>query len=91
MDASYAGGQIPVFPYYELLQSTPSTGANESDRDYNNLNNTATMAAYYAFLLIRGLVGAPGGGPRGARLRGYLSSGRAGRRLFRQRLRQPDG
>src|SRR2546425_4664408 len=48
MDASLANGYIPVFPYYELLQSTPSSGANESDRDYNNLNNTATMNAYYA-------------------------------------------
>ncbi|HEY0807503.1 MAG TPA: hypothetical protein VGD84_20725, partial [Pseudonocardiaceae bacterium] len=48
MTASSGAGYIPVFSYYELLQSTPSTGANESDRDYNNLNNTATMNAYYA-------------------------------------------
>src|SRR3989475_5004751 len=53
MDASLANGYIPVFPYYELLQSTPSSGANESDRDYNNLNNAATMNAYYAnFVLL---------------------------------------
>ena len=48
MNASSGAGYIPVFSYYELLQSTPSTGANESDRDYGNLNNASTMAAYYA-------------------------------------------
>src|SRR5438270_9845226 len=48
MDASSANGYIPVFPYYELLQSSPSAGSNESDRDFSNLNNAATMAAYYA-------------------------------------------
>src|SRR5207237_422677 len=31
-----------------LPQATPSTGTNESDRDYSNLNNASTMAAYYA-------------------------------------------
>jgi len=48
MDASKANGYVPVFPYYELLQSSPSLGSNESDRDFSNLNNTGTMAAYYA-------------------------------------------
>src|SRR6266571_4037036 len=48
MSASSANGYIPVFSYYELLQSSPSTGSNESDRDFSNLNNTTTMAAYYA-------------------------------------------
>ena len=48
MNNSQASGYIPVFTWYEMLQSNPSTGANESDRDYNNLNNTATMNAYYA-------------------------------------------
>src|SRR6266571_1894425 len=48
MNASSANGYIPVFSYYELLQSSPSTGSNESDRDFSNLNNTTTMAAYYA-------------------------------------------
>jgi hypothetical protein len=48
MNASSANGYIPVFSYYELLQSTPSTGSSESDRDFSNLNSTATMAAYYA-------------------------------------------
>jgi hypothetical protein len=39
---------IPVFTYYELLQSNPSTGADESSRDFSNLNNDGTMSAYYA-------------------------------------------
>jgi len=39
---------IPVFTWYQLLQSTPSTGASELDRDYSNLNNAATMSSYYA-------------------------------------------
>jgi hypothetical protein len=59
MNASGANGYIPVFTYYELLQSNPSTGANESDRDFSNLNNITTMAAYYAnFKLLMQAVGA---------------------------------
>src|SRR5881396_428359 len=61
MDASNADGYVPVLPYYELLQSSPSTGSNESDRDFSNLNNTATMAAYYAnFKLLMQKAGAFG-------------------------------
>jgi len=61
MDASSANGYLPVFSYYELLQSNPSTGANESDRDYSNLNNASTMAAYYAnFKLLMQKAGAYG-------------------------------
>jgi hypothetical protein len=58
MNASNANGYIPVFTYYELLQSNPSTGANESDRDFSNLNNTTTMNAYYTnFKLLMTLAG----------------------------------
>lgn len=39
---------IPVFTWYQLLQSTPSTGSSELDRDYSNLNNAATMSSYYS-------------------------------------------
>jgi hypothetical protein len=39
---------IPVFTYYELLQSNPSTGSDESSRDFSNLNNDPTMSTYYA-------------------------------------------
>ena len=61
MNASSAAGYIPVFPYYELLQSSPSTGSTESDRDFSNLNNAATMAAYYAnFKLLMQKAGAFG-------------------------------
>ena len=48
LSASQANGYLPVFSYYELLQSNPSTGSNESDRDFSNLNNSTTMSAYYA-------------------------------------------
>jgi hypothetical protein len=50
MSNSTAGGAasyIPVFTYYELLQSNPSVGATELDRDYSNLQNRSTMNAYY--------------------------------------------
>src|SRR5262245_42044584 len=43
---SLANGIIPVFTYYMLLQSTPA-GGSESNADFTNLNNTATMTAYY--------------------------------------------
>jgi hypothetical protein len=48
MNDSDSHGYIPVFPYYELLQSLPSTGSTELDRDYSNLNNASTMNAYYS-------------------------------------------
>ena len=61
MNASGANGYIPVFTYYELLQSNPSTGSNESDRDFSNLNNSTTMNAYYAnFKLLMQLAGSYG-------------------------------
>ena len=47
MNDSDTHGYIPVFTYYELLQSSPSTGADELSRDYSNLNNAGTMKAYY--------------------------------------------
>jgi hypothetical protein len=60
--ASTSNGYFPVFTYYELLQSTPSIGSNESDRDFNNLNNAATMNAYYAnFVLLMQQAAAYGG------------------------------
>jgi hypothetical protein len=43
---SVAHGVIPVFTYYMLLQSQPG-GGDESNADFTNLNNTATMTAYY--------------------------------------------
>jgi hypothetical protein len=43
-----AAGYLPVLTYYQLLQSTPHSGSGESQQDYNNLNNTGTMAAYFA-------------------------------------------
>jgi hypothetical protein len=43
-----AAGYLPVLTYYQLLQSNPHTGGDESAQDFSNLNNAATMAAYYA-------------------------------------------
>ncbi len=43
---SAANGLIPVFTYYMLLQSTPG-GGSESNAVFTNLNNTATMTAYF--------------------------------------------
>ena len=61
MNNSNANGYIPVFTYYEMLQSLPSSGANESDRDFSNLNNASTMNAYYAnFKLLMQLAGSFG-------------------------------
>jgi hypothetical protein len=42
-------GYVPVFPYYELLQSSGSCGTcNENQKDISNLNNAGLMQAYYA-------------------------------------------
>ncbi len=47
---SAAEGIRPVFDYYMLLQSSPAVGADEAAKDLSNLNNQATMAAYYTDL-----------------------------------------
>jgi len=39
-----------VFDYYMLLQSNPASGADDGAKDYSNLNDTATMSAYYGDL-----------------------------------------
>jgi len=46
IEDSVANGIIPVFTYYQMFQSQPG-GSSESDAVNNNLNNTATMTAYY--------------------------------------------
>jgi hypothetical protein len=62
MMTSRANRYLPVFTYYELLQSLPASGSNESDKDFSNLNNPATMNAYYAnFTLLMQKAGAFGG------------------------------
>jgi hypothetical protein len=48
---SIAQGMVPVFSYYQLLQSSPA-GSDEAGTDFANLNNTATMTAYYADLIL---------------------------------------
>ncbi len=43
-----AHGYLPVFSYYELQASSGScSGCGEIQKDLSNLNNPATMAAYY--------------------------------------------
>ena len=46
IEDSLANGIVPVFTYYQMFQSLPG-GGSESDAVYNNLNNVATMTAYY--------------------------------------------
>ena len=42
-------GYIPVFPYYEMLQSNGSCNVcGEAQKDLSNLNNASTMASYFA-------------------------------------------
>jgi hypothetical protein len=43
---SAANGIVPVFTYYMLLQSLPG-GPDEATADNTNLNNTATMTAFW--------------------------------------------
>ena len=45
---SVAAHQIPVFSYYQLLQSAPAAGSSELTKDLSNLRNPATMHAYWA-------------------------------------------
>jgi len=40
-------GMTPVFTYYQLRQSAPNASQSDGDADYNNLQNTATMTAYF--------------------------------------------
>lgn len=43
-------GVIPVFSYYQLLQSKPGRPSGERDADLANLRNAATMQAYWGDL-----------------------------------------
>jgi hypothetical protein len=47
---SVNNGIIPVFTYYMLRQSSPNSGLDDGNADYNNLQNQSTMANYYADL-----------------------------------------
>jgi len=48
-----------IFDYYMLLQSQPAIGATEGAKDFNNLNNEATMRAYFADLKLFFMRAAP--------------------------------
>ena len=45
---SLAAHMIPVFTYYQMLQSEPAAGVDEQQKDLSNLRNAATMRAYWA-------------------------------------------
>ena len=59
---SFAAHVIPVFTYYQMLQSEPSVGGTEQARDLSNMRNPATMKAYWAdySLLLRRVAAAAG-------------------------------
>jgi hypothetical protein len=40
-------GIVPVFSYYQLVQSQPGSSQSESDGVITNLNNASTMSAYF--------------------------------------------
>ena len=44
---SVANNITPVFTYYQIRQSSPGNGQSESTGVLNNLQNSATMAAYW--------------------------------------------
>jgi len=62
---SAQNGYIPIFTYYQLLQSSGSCNeCSEAERDLSNLNNPAVMADYFedfAMLMKRLGSGAEGG------------------------------
>jgi hypothetical protein len=62
VNESLAAHVIPVFTYYQLLQSHPSAGTDELHRDISNLRNHATMQAYWSDwkLLLRRVAAAAG-------------------------------
>ncbi len=59
---SIAVHMIPVFTYYQLLQSKPAAGSDELEKDLSNLRNPGTMGAYWAdySLLLRRVRAAAG-------------------------------
>lgn len=44
---SRAAGIVPVFTYYQVLDSQPAAGGGEGEKDVANLRNAATMRAYW--------------------------------------------
>ena len=45
---SFAARTTPVLTYYQMLQSAPSAGSSEQERDLSNLRNPGTMSAYWS-------------------------------------------
>jgi hypothetical protein len=59
---SFAAHLIPVFTYYQMLQSAPAVGSDEQQKDLSNMRNPATMGAYWSDyrLLLRRVAQAAG-------------------------------
>ena len=59
---SFAAHLIPVFTYYQMLQSLPAVGTDEQHKDLSNMRDPATMRAYWADygLLLRRVAEAAG-------------------------------
>ena len=49
---SARNGLVPVFTYYQMLQSAPGNGMGEPAGDIANMQNTSTMGAYFADLRV---------------------------------------
>lgn len=45
---SLAAHTIPVFTYYQMLDSAPTVGGSEQARDLSNMRNPSTMSAYWS-------------------------------------------
>ena len=91
---SLAAHLIPVFSYYQMLQSAPSVGGSEQARDLSNMRNPATMLAYWADfgLLLRRIAASAGSHPVVVHVEpdlwGYLEQAHAAQlaRAFAHRL-----
>jgi hypothetical protein len=59
---SFAAHMIPVFTYYQMLQSEPAVGDSEQAKDLSNMRNPSTMRSYWAdySLLLRRVAQAAG-------------------------------
>jgi hypothetical protein len=86
VNESIANHVTPVLTYYQLLQSGPSAGTSELQRDLSNLRNRSTMRAYWSDyrLLLRRVAATAAAGHTviihiEADLWGYLEQARATR------------
>lgn len=48
LQESKARGYIPVFTYYNLMESLPGAPGGDAEKDWANVNNYSTMYSYYS-------------------------------------------